>query len=345
MRDGNTMSKTGYILEHVFWGLLSAVIYQYACFRCVQGFDFAMSRLILWGIMIGLSGLGIVLTWGRRRNHLSMFVNLVLPLEAYVALSYWPAMRRPFMAAGAAAGIAAFAYFLTVMCRKIENRGRCGVILMRRLRYGVLGGRTLAAVCLTLLIVPVGIHAVFGRELFYPAVAPAASATENHTIAGHLEELTKLEEDTWETLDRAARLDLLQTVANIEDTYLGLPHELSVTAGDLPQSIVGQYDDGTHTITLDADYLMTHLAHEVLDTVCHEAYHAYQHRLCDAYDSLDSDFKGLLLFYRTEKYTVDFEHYYSGDDFDAYYSQQVEVDARNYAADAVEDYFAKIEAQ
>lgn len=344
MRDGNTMSKTGYILAHVFWGLPAAVIYQYACFRCALGLDFTMSRLLLWGIMIGLLGLGIALTWGRRRNHLSMFVNLVLPLETYIALSYWPAVKRPFMAVGAAAGIVAFAYFLTVMCRKIENRGRCGVIFMRRLRYGVLGGRTLAALCLTLLFIPVGVKAALGCDLFYPAVAPAASSAENHTIAGHLEELRKLEEDTWETLDRAERLDLLQTVANIEDTYLGLPHELFVTAGDLPESIAGQYDDGTHTITLDADYLMNRLARDVLDTVCHEAYHAYQHRLCDAYDSLDSDFKGLLLFYRTEKYTVDFKNYYSGDDFDAYYSQQVEVDARNYAADAVEDYYAKIEA-
>jgi hypothetical protein len=339
MRDGNTMSKTGYFLAHVFWGLLAAVIYQYSCFRCAPGMEFAASRLLLWGLMAGFSVLGIALTWGRRRNHLSMLVNLVLPIEAYMALSYWPYLKRPFIAVAAAAGVTAFAYFLSVMCRKIENKDRCGTVLMRRLRHGVLGGRTLFAVGLILLIAPVAIHTAFGGDLFSPA-----SAAENHTIAGHLEELRKLEEDTWETLDRAERLDLLQTVANIEDTYLGLPHELSVTAGDLPESIAGQYDDRTHSITLDDDYLMNRLAHEVLDTVCHEAYHAYQHRLCDAYDSLDSDFKGLLLFYRTEKYTVDFEHYYSGDDFDAYYSQQVEIDARNYAADAVEDYYAKIEA-
>ncbi|MPM07776.1 hypothetical protein SDC9_54084 [bioreactor metagenome] len=344
MRDGNTMSKTGYILEHAFWGLLASVIYEYACFRCALGMGFAASRLLLWGLMASFSALGIALTWGRRRNHLSMFVNLVLPAQLYTTLSYWPDMKRPFMAVGAAAGIAAFAYFLTVMCRKIENRGRCGAVLMRRLRHGVLGGRTLFAICLTLLFVPIGLKLALGYDLFYPAVAPAASAAENHTIAGHLEELQRLEEDTWETLDSTERLDLLQTVANIEDTYLGLPHELNVTAGDLPQSIVGQYDDRTHTITLDADYLETRLAHEVLDTVCHEAYHAYQHRLCDAYDSLDNDFKGLLLFYRTEKYTVDFENYNSGYDFDAYYSQQVEIDARNYAADAVEDYYAKIKA-
>jgi len=344
MRDGNTMSKTGYILEHVFWGLLTAVIYQNSGFRCAPGMGFLASRLLLWGLMAGFSVIGIALTWGRRRNNLSLFVNLVLSIEAYTALSYWTDLKRPILAVGTAAGVAAFAYFLTVICLKIENRGRGGAVLMRRLRHGVLGGRTIAAVCLTLLIVPIAINAAFGRDLFNPSVAPAASAAENHTIAEHLEELRKLDEDTWETLDPAERLDLVQTIANIEDTYLGLPHELIVTAGDLPESIVGQYDDHTHTITLDTDYLQTRLAHEVLDTVCHEAYHAYQHRLCDAYDSLDSDFKGLLLFYRTEKYTADFEHYYSGDDFDAYYFQQVEIDARNYAADAVKDYYAKIEA-
>ncbi|HWP79442.1 MAG TPA: hypothetical protein VN446_02265 [Candidatus Acidoferrum sp.] len=307
----------------------------------MEGLGDAQSALLLWGLVIAFSAAGVALTWGRRRNGLSLYVNLALPFEAHAVLSHWPGMKLPLAGAMAAAGTAAIACFLLALFRRARSGERRGFVLLRSIRHGLLGGRTAAAVCLSLLLIPLGVKAVFERELLRPTVAPALAA-EEHTIADHLDELRSLEEDAWETLDAEARLNLLQTVANIEDTYLGLPHELKVEAGNLDESVVGQYNDRTHTITVSADALLTRPAAEILDTLCHEAYHAYQHRLCDAYDSLDSDYKGLLLFYKAETYTDEFENYYDGDDFEVYYSQRVEVDCRNYAAGAVEDYYAKI---
>ncbi len=345
MRDGNTMSKPGYIFEHVFWGALMIILYKILCFRCVPDLTYRTSKLLLWGLVLVFSAVGIALTWGRRRNNLSLYANIALPFETYTVISYWPNMKRAIAAAVAVAGTVILVYCLMVMCRKIENGEGRRAVFARRIRNSLLGGRAIAAVCLSLLIIPLGVKAAFGYSLFQPSVSPVASANaEKYTIAQNLDELCKLEEGTWETLDTGARLDLLQTVANIEDAYLGLPHELNVVAANLGDSIVGQYDDSTHTIAVSTDYLETHTAHEMLDTICHEAYHAYQHRVCDAHDALNDSYKDLLLFYRAGIYEDEFANYDGGDNFDVYYSQQVEVDSRNYAADAVEDYYMKIAA-
>ena len=54
-----------------------------------------------------------------------------------------------------------------------------------------------------------------------------------------------LQEDEWEKLSAQERLDVLQTVANIEQRYLGLPNELNVGVANLDADILGYYTDQT----------------------------------------------------------------------------------------------------
>ena len=55
--------------------------------------------------------------------------------------------------------------------------------------------------------------------------------------------------------------------------------------------------------------------------------------------------KGLQIYKSAVKYREEFGNYLDGDyDFCAYYYQNCEIDARDYAEDAVDDYYQRIEA-
>lgn len=164
------------------------------------------------------------------------------------------------------------------------------------------------------------------------------------TIAANIDTVSNLLQDRWDTLDLNEKANTLQTVANIEASYLGLPHELNVKIDTLRESTIAQYDDRTHTITVSITYLESMPAEEMLDSICHESYHAYQHRLIDAYNSVDVEYRDLLTFYFVPIYEEEFQNYVDGKDDDlAYYFQMCEMKARDYAEESVIDYYEKIE--
>ena len=77
------------------------------------------------------------------------------------------------------------------------------------------------------------------------------------------------------------RIDVLQTVADIEAAYWGLPHKLTVITSRTAEHILGHYIDQTHTITIDTNHLQQGNSSDILETLTHEAYHAYEYRLAD----------------------------------------------------------------
>lgn len=152
-----------------------------------------------------------------------------------------------------------------------------------------------------------------------------------------------MQEDKWETLTTKQRIDALQTVANIEAHYLGLLNELNVGASNLREFALGCYSDKTHTISIDIEHLENDPVYEVLDTCCHEAYHSYQHRLVDVYNTTDTSSKCLRLYKKAVTYSQKFGNHENGyEDFCSYYYQKCESDARDYAEEAVLDYYERI---
>lgn len=198
---------------------------------------------------------------------------------------------------------------------------------------------------MTVMILVLGVSSLLGILCFSPSAEPAKrSNSEVVTIANNIEVVSQLEEEKWSTLSTAEKLDTLQTVANIEVYYLGLPHELNVIAEPLSENTLACYNDRTHVITINIDHLESDSAHDILDSICHEARHSYQHRLCDVFDSVSDEQKELLVFYNVQMYKQEFSSYVDGkDDATGYYFQWCESDARSYAREAVIDYYSKIE--
>lgn len=129
------------------------------------------------------------------------------------------------------------------------------------------------------------------------------------TIANNMDTILLLQEDEWEKLSAQERLDVLQAVANIEQRYLGLPNELNVGVANLDADILGYYTDKTHEIIVSADSLLYDSPWEVLDTICHEAYHSYQYRLVEALNGADENSKNLRIFRKAYTYADEFTSY------------------------------------
>lgn len=153
-----------------------------------------------------------------------------------------------------------------------------------------------ASVCL---IGSVGWHAFLEGELFPAAVKAQASAVDEaqaQTIASNISEVLKLQPEVWQDLTTAQRIDTMQTICNIEVYYLGLPCAVTVSGANLPENTLGSYDDSSRAISISIEHLENDPVEEVLDTLLHEIYHCYEHRLAEVYTSADPELQRLRLF-------------------------------------------------
>lgn len=346
MTDNNTMSGGEYVFEHIFWGVITMIWFEYILFRSIEGLTSVQSRLLLLAALIVSAAGGIALTWKKRRNNLSLFVNIVMPYGLYTIIAY----RRtaPVLVWGLAglALLLSITYAVFVLKPKIGAASRKARVVRVRLVKSFFGTRTVAACCLTVMVIVLGVSSFFGILCFSPSTSPASgSVNEEVTIARNIAVVSQLNEEKWSALSTYEKLNTLQTIANIEAYYLGLPHELNVVTEPLSESTLACYNDGTHEVTVNISHLETDSAHVILDSLCHEARHAYQHRLCDVYDSVSEEQRGLLVFYNVQMYKQEFSDYTSGEEDPlGYYYQHCEADARLYARESVLDYYSKIEA-
>ena len=277
---------------------------------------------------------------------MSVFATINSPIAVYLILSFFKIYRTAFTIALTTIGIIVIMYLCMVLAVNLKDI-RCGKYNGKLNRFlGNLLHRLRMIVCVGL----ASIFLVFYLNFFFglPLMDPVTVATDpkvnSQKISTNIDTILLLQEDQWEKLSAQEKLNVLQTVANIEATYLGLPHELNVTVEALDELTRGHYNDGTHTIAIDADHLSESSAHDLVETIAHEAYHAYERRLVDLYYNAGSQERNLLLFGRIEEYRDNFDNYIDGDeDLIGYATQAVELDSVKYAIAAVVDYYDAIE--
>lgn len=210
-----------------------------------------------------------------------------------------------------------------------------------------MNARTVAILCLGI-VFTTGIPALFGLPLLQGSAKATAgnAATNEFTIKSEIETLLVFSDGTWEQLTNIEKLGILQTVTNIEAVYLGIPYELTVGAAALKDNVVGGYNDSSHSVLVDLDSLENDSAYDLLDTILHEARHAYQHSLISLYQIAAPEYKQLLVFKEVQQYNAEFSNYAHGtsdETFDDYYYQACEEDARTYADDRSWVYWYYIE--
>jgi hypothetical protein len=150
-----------------------------------------------------------------------------------------------------------------------------------------------------------------------------------------METILLLQESEWSKLSLEERLRVLKVVADVEPTNLGVP-ETTLCADVLDQNTLGRFDCGDKTITLNLSYLAAADGLEMARVVAHEVFHLYQDSLVELFNSIDDQDKRLAIFNTVQRYAAEFSDYNDGsDNYEAYASQWVEMDADCYADNAI----------
>ncbi len=341
----NTMSPVSFLFNLVWWTIVSMVWYKNSLFRIAFNFTYAESKVLFWCIIFASLAIWGVLCWDRQRNWLSVCVGVLLPFEIYAVVTFYDVYPVRIIILLSIAVVMSLIIIVQTLTRRIKNGGRRREIIRARIKHCFCCTGTIVAFCLSLLLIPLGVKYVLGFPTFQSSVEPAVEfESEANTIRSNFDTVVKLEEETWETLSMQERLDVLQTVANIEKNYLKFPWEVTVEAGCLEEDVLGKYISNERKIVISIDCLMSEPASEMLKTICHECYHAHEHAAIDAWEQMDEESQQLYAFWRIREYKRDFENYADGSgDFLDYYMQQVERDSRDYSESAVDDYYSKIE--
>lgn len=345
MRAKRKEFTTVFCLELFGGGILAAQFYRNLAFKCIPGHTLAQSNFIFWSLVIGMFVSALLITPPKKRNKLTVFALVNTPVTIYYLISYFHIFRTPIILIVGILLVCIICYsalvaWFYILARRNNCYYRVGPVLRMYLhRCGMITGLSLSVVFLILYF-----YLMLGGAIVSPNTEAEAYNMDNQQLSNNVEELLLLQEEIWADLSVKERLDVLQTVANYEVSYLGLPHELNVSAEVLDEGNLGCYIDSIHSIKVNLDFLSTGTAHELLETLAHEVYHAYQHRLVDLYNSTDEQYKNMMLLYRASVYKEEFESYVDGDeDFIGYLFQVVEIDSDAYALATVDSIYKEID--
>lgn len=347
MKDKRKKGRGGFVLLTIIDAMIAMIWYKIFLFRSLPDMMLEESKKFLWGMIVISILLETFVFYRRERKIWNKSICLIIPFGIYTMITYWN--TRPMLIKAALTVACVFGVIGSVLClsRRIKERDKRKRRRMIRVRMYkcICFFRVSIAIAMAVVIGVLSCQIIFGDGVVNPVEVKASLGTdEKQTIKQNIDIIQYLQEDEWEKLETQERMEVLQCVANIEASYLGLPHELNVNATNMSFSTLAYYTDATHSIYINLEYLEKSSAADNLESICHEARHAFQHRLVEAYNSTDEECRTLRIFDKADKFASEFADYDEGtDDFDKYYEQECETDSRAYAKDAVCDYYEKIE--
>lgn len=337
MTNKNTLGKFEYLIYSTLFAAWFWVLYQNIFFRCLPSMTAATSRLILGIFAVITIGIGCGVTIRKRRNFVSVALNASCPFAVYWLVTYHKTYTVLSIVVVVMATLLALAYFVITigMYIRAKTKKACRTSVSKAVWTSFLNARTVAILCLGI-VFTTGIPALFGLPLLQGSTkaTPGNTSVEEFSIDSEIETLLVFGDGTWERLTNTEKIDILQSVTNIESSFLGIPFELNVGAAALKDNVVGGYNDSTHSVLIDFDSLENDSAYDLLDTILHETRHAYQHSLISLYQIAAPEYKQLLVFKEVQQYDAEFSNYTHGssdETFDDYYYQACEEDARSYA--------------
>lgn len=274
----------------------------------------------------------------RRDDHYTLTAAATAPFGLYLILAHVSTVVQNCLIFAAAVLVAVSAVILHnasptaprgkryCMCKRLS--GVIGV------SSAIVGGCLAVAVLTNIVLAffPVNLLRLSTENRCEGEIELVSTQVRDDLLDRHKAELGHLDE--WETLSEGERLELMQLLCNIECIYYGISHRVPVRFDLLPLDTGGTYDPETDEITLNC-YYINHLPFAVsLNSLLHECTHAYQHAMVNAYQATPEEYRNLVCLRDARVFQYEFAHYVSGDEddeFDKYYSQKVERDAREVA--------------
>ena len=346
MTDNNSMGKIEYILSNIFWSFITMIWYRSLLFIPLNDYTVGTSKKVLWILIATMVLIGMLITFKKRRNYLSLVINILFPFEVYAITSYWNFFNTWVKATAFVASVLAILFFSLVVFRKISSRRKNKIsIIKKRLKHAFLGARTIAVVCLCAFIIPLGVNAFIGRDLYQSNDGDTIVLNESDewTIANNIDTVLKIKPDIWKTLSVEERLEVLSVLKNIEIRYLGINHEIHLSADNLEENTLGCYIPNERKIVIDVTHLKNDSVDSVVKSLIHEVHHAYSRQQVEVYKILPDEYKNMLMFYNAQLYEEEYANYIDGDDnYYGYATQYCERHADAYADDAVESFYKAV---
>lgn len=347
MKDGFIKLLNSGVLYNIWLGLMLALWYKALLFRCINDVSRSLSTIILVGIVLFCCVLGILIhkiVMHRKIRSNNALADLLIGFGIYTVLTYYQFCTIFIIVVSLISLALALLRIISIFSRRINKKNVSKVIIRKRLFRLIDGLKAIICIALTFTMVYLSITTFFGTSLVRANVDPAKqNEVEIQTITNNYETLCLLEDNTWVNLTLEERLGVLQTIANIEQRYLGISHELIVGTKTLDEGTLGCYDESEHLILISVDCLLNDSSYEAVVVICHEARHAYQYCMISAYESMDDKYRNLLAFRDIQNYEMEFSNYIDGvKDYYGYISQKCESDAYLYGIIAADDYFQRI---
>ena len=167
--------------------------------------------------------------------------------------------------------------------------------------------------------------------------------SESRTIEANYDTCAKT--DIFQELSPDEKEEFVLCTTDIITNYLRIPYKVNVRIKPLKGNVVADYSNSSRIITVDDEYLKTCSGREIVDTVAHECYHARENYLISLFDRQSEEDKAFLSvspeFSCIEDYKKELKHYKT--EGEEYANQQIEIQARLFAEDFVEDWVGKLE--
>lgn len=158
--------------------------------------------------------------------------------------------------------------------------------------------------------------------------------------------LYNMKPEVWDMLSYDERFETLENIKNIEFYYLGVPYDVVILIRDLADYTLGEYSDVFKAISIDKEHFNNDPIEDIVNTLCHECRHAYQYACIEAYQNTDEKYKKLCIFNQSEQLLENSFNYVEYDEaknnYDEYYTQVMEADSFNYAAQVTNEYYSKL---
>ena len=146
----------------------------------------------------------------------------------------------------------------------------------------------------------------------------------------NIAQIAKLNKDDWQNLRCDEKIDILQKLANIEITYLNI-NPVRVVSSKLDIRI-GEYDYKKKIICIDYEHLKYATPEKIINTIEHEIRHAYQDFWIEMFDWNNEETLTSVFCKEVRERKAERETYIdTKKDYDKYYLQSQEHDAREYA--------------
>lgn len=348
MKDYSTMTTVEFLLSIVWKFVIGFIWYKNLLFRVLPHRDLYDSMHILMMIVVVTIVLFLIVM-RHRKNGWSATACFVIPFGIYTLMTYSKTSALMIRVIMFMAIIISLAFSIYLLTRKIKNRNKNvrRKILNRRLSRCLYSTSCIMAAAMLAIMVGIGWKGYFGTGLVSSSIEAEGILHDNNdedTLAANIDTVLKLNPELWDKLDTRNRIDVLQTVCNIETHYLGLNDPVTVQGDNLSAYTLGAYSDAQKLIRINLNHIENDPVEEVLSTLLHEIHHSYEHRLADVFDNISVEYRDLRLFKDATHYSKEVDDYINPrDDYYGYMSQHLELDSETYAELGVQEYYSRIE--